>query len=484
MFIDELKATMLALAMQGKLVQQNLMNETISSFYKSDESKLDLNLSANASEIPFELPNGWQWVRVPEFLFFQEGPGVRSYQYTDTGVKLLNVANLQKGKLDLTTSYRYISEEEACGRYNHFLVDEGDLIIASSGITVETFEKKMGFAEKEHLPLCMNTSTIRFKSLNPKELDIRFFMYFLKSEIFKKQLSELITGSAQLNFGPSHLQKVIFPLPSYEEQQQIIFKIDEMFALIKDLEEIKNDTHDLVNKMRKKVLQDAVEGKLVPQDPNDEPANVLFERIMEEKERLIKEKIINKEKPLPPIQEHEIPYTLPQGWTWVRLGEVAYHSLGKMLDNQKNKGNLHNYLRNYNVKWSYFELDDVLQMKFEDNEFEKYSVIKGDLIICEGGYPGRAAVWEQDYSIFFQKALHRVRFLSTYTNYFFLNYLLLSDMNGELEKHYTGSGIQHLTGKSLNKITFPLPPLNEQKRIVEKVNQFMALCDEMEKSVI
>ncbi|MGN1185409.1 MAG: restriction endonuclease subunit S, partial [Methanobrevibacter wolinii] len=99
-----------------------------------------------------------------EITFYQEGPGVRNYQYTNKGVKLLNVANLKDGNLYLDNTDRYISEEEAYGKYKHFLVDEGDLIIASSGIKVEYFDKKIGFAKKEHLPLCMNTSTIRFKT--------------------------------------------------------------------------------------------------------------------------------------------------------------------------------------------------------------------------------------------------------------------------------------------------------------------------------
>ena len=100
------------------------------------------------------------------FCFFQEGPGVRNTQYTTEGVKLLNVANLVDGNVDLSTSDRYISEEEAYGKYKHFLCDEGDLIVASSGIKVDYLDKKMGFIKKEMLPLCMNTSTIRFKTLD------------------------------------------------------------------------------------------------------------------------------------------------------------------------------------------------------------------------------------------------------------------------------------------------------------------------------
>ena len=169
---------------------------------------------------------------IDKYMWYQEGPGVRKNQYTSSGVKLLNVANLVEGKIELSTSSRYISEDEANGRYNHFLVDEGDLIIASSGIQVSYFEKKMGIAEKKHLPLCMNTSTIRFKVLDKNITDIRYFMYFLKSNVFKKQIRKLITGSAQLNFGPSHLKKIKIEMPELKKQQEIVKKLDRVKKII------------------------------------------------------------------------------------------------------------------------------------------------------------------------------------------------------------------------------------------------------------
>ena len=174
----------------------------------------------------------WQIKKLPEVVFFQEGPGVRNNQYTQTGVKLLNVANLVEGQVVLENTNRYISEEEAYGKYNHFLVDEGDLIIASSGIKVEYFDKKMGFVKKEHLPLCMNTSTIRFKSLDNGNLNLKYFSYFLKSIYFKKQIARLITGSAQLNFGPSHLKQIDVIVPPINIQNNIVNILDKSKYLI------------------------------------------------------------------------------------------------------------------------------------------------------------------------------------------------------------------------------------------------------------
>ena len=169
---------------------------------------------------------------IDKYVWYQEGPGDRKQQYTSEGIKLINVANLVDGKIDLSTSHRYISEKEAQTKYKHFLVDEGDLIIASSGIQVDYFDKKMGFAQKEHLPLCMNTSTIRFKVLNPKVTNIKYFMWFLKSSLFKMQLRRLITGSAQLNFGPSHLKKIKINMPIKLEQDNIVSKLDKVQEII------------------------------------------------------------------------------------------------------------------------------------------------------------------------------------------------------------------------------------------------------------
>ena len=167
-----------------------------------------------------------------EILFFQEGPGVRNHQYTTSGVKLLNVSNLRNGKIDLTTSDRYISENEAFNKYSHFLCDPNDFIIASSGIKIDSFDSKMGFIHQSDLPVCMNTSTIRFKVLNKEVLEIRYFMYYLKSIAFKKVLTKVVTGSAQLNFGPSHLKNMSISLPNLDIQKNIVQRLDRVNKLI------------------------------------------------------------------------------------------------------------------------------------------------------------------------------------------------------------------------------------------------------------
>lgn len=168
----------------------------------------------------------WKKLNLPEVVFFQEGPGVRNTQFRSSGVKLLNVGNINNGKIILSSTKTHLSEEEAYGKYSHFLVEEGDLLIACSGIVVENFHNKIAFATNEHLPLCLNTSTMRFRVLDNETLDIVFFKYFLQSRIFKEQLVKLITGSAQLNFGPSHIKKIKIPLPPLDQQKKIANILD------------------------------------------------------------------------------------------------------------------------------------------------------------------------------------------------------------------------------------------------------------------
>lgn len=178
-----------------------------------------------------------EWVKktLAEVCWFQEGPGVRTYQFTESGVKLLNGTNIVRGMLDLSSTSRFISKATADGPYAHFLASEGDLVIASSGITIDRFHEKVAFVRQQDLPVCMNTSTIRFRAF-PVALDIRFLFQFLMSSLFKRQIGGQATGSAQLNFGPSHVEKVEISLPEMVEQTTIASVLSDMDADIAELE--------------------------------------------------------------------------------------------------------------------------------------------------------------------------------------------------------------------------------------------------------
>lgn len=189
---------------------------------------------------------------------FQEGPGVRKNQFTDKGVKLLNVGNINNNKINLNATSIYISEEEAFGKYSHFLVDEGDLLIACSGIVVSNFHNKIAYAEKKHLPLCMNTSTMRFKILDKDIINIDYYRYFLQTRYFSDQLSRLITGSAQLNFGPSHIKQIECPLPALDTQQKIAAILDKADELIQNDKKILEKYDQLAQSVFLKMFGDPV----------------------------------------------------------------------------------------------------------------------------------------------------------------------------------------------------------------------------------
>jgi type I restriction enzyme, S subunit len=160
-----------------------------------------------------------------------------------------------------------------------------------------------------------------------------------------------------------------------------------------------------------------------------------------------------------------------EGWVVRNVPEIAKHSLGKMLDKVKNKGQPRPYLRNVNVRWFTFDLSDLFKMPFLPSEENKYTAVKGDVLICEGGYPGRAAIWNEDYPIYFQKALHRVRFHKPDHNKWFVYYLNIQDASGELKSYFSGTGIQHFTGEALAGFEIPLPPPPELGRAVAKFDE-------------
>ncbi|RZP59065.1 restriction endonuclease subunit S [Vibrio vulnificus] len=154
-------------------------------------------------------------------------------------------------------------------------------------------------------------------------------------------------------------------------------------------------------------------------------------------------------------------------WPEVRLGDYIDSCLGKMLDKKKNKGTLQPYLGNSNVRWGNFDLNDLAQMKFEDSEHERYSLESGDLVVCEGGEPGRCAIWEGEVEgMKIQKALHRVRPNQYLNNYYLYYWFLYAGKTGSLEPYFTGTTIKHLTGRALANLPIRIPPLDIQLQCV------------------
>lgn len=198
------------------------------------------------------IPEDWDIRFLPELAWFQEGPGLRNWQFKKTGIKVVNITNMVNGTLDLDRTDRHISTDELNKMYKHFLIDDGDILMASSGNSYG----KISIASAVHLPLLMNTSVIRFK--NNQNASLQFLKSFLSSPYFKTQIDLMITGGAQPNFGPAHLKKVIVAAPSLPEQTAIAQALSDADALIAGLEK-------LIEK-KKKIKQGAMQELLRPKE--------------------------------------------------------------------------------------------------------------------------------------------------------------------------------------------------------------------------
>ena len=232
--------------------------------------------------------------------------------------------------------------------------------------------------------------------------------------------------------------------------------------------------------LKNSILQLAIQGKLVEQRPEEGTAEELFAQIQEEKQRLIKEGKIKKEKPLPEITEDEKPFDIPESWKWVRLGELFQHNTGKALNSTNRMGVCLKYITTSNLYWNRFELENLREMFFVDSEIEKCTVQKGDLLVCEGGDIGRAAIWQNDETICIQNHIHRLRAFSRVCTEFFYYLFYLYKHAGWIGGK--GIGIQGLSSKAIHVIVFPLPPLAEQKRIVAKIEELLPYIDRYEQA--
>ena len=222
-------------------------------------------------------------------------------------------------------------------------------------------------------------------------------------------------------------------------------------------------------KLRQKILDLAIHGKLVPQDPNDEPASVLLERIKAEKEQLIKEGKIKRQKKSSSSDTPHYGNDVPNGWTLCQLGDVFSHNTGKALNSSDRNGKNLTYITTSNVYWDRFELNDLKTMPFTDSELDKCTVSKGDLLVCEGGDIGRSAIWNFDYNVRIQNHIHRLRPIGEANVRFYFYVLMYNKQAGLIGGK--GIGLMGLSSGELDKMVVPLPPINEQSRITDEIER-------------
>jgi len=235
--------------------------------------------------------------------------------------------------------------------------------------------------------------------------------------------------------------------------------------------------------LKNAILQEAITGRLVPQDPNDEPASVLLDRIRKEKAKLVKEgKLKKKDLEEKPITKEEIPFEIPESWEWVRIGDIFIHASGKQQSSKnKNTGNLQKYITTSNLYWGRFVLDNLKEMYFTDEELKTCSAQKGDLLVCEGGAGyGRSAIWDKDYNICLQNHVHRLRpVVFGLCEYAYYLIYFLKESNRLLS---VGTAMPGLSANRLKELLVPLPPLSEQRRIVAKIEELLPKVEEYGKA--
>lgn len=487
---QELKNSILQLAVQGKLVEQRAEEGTAESVFLSLTREKEALLKEKAiykkndtkpfyteeDLANFEIPRTWKWVQLSDVSLIQEGAGIRKWQYKDKGTQILCVTNILNGNIDLDKKQLYISDEEYREKYVHLTLNKGDIVTACSGGSwgkVAIFDK--------NICMMLNTSTLRMRFFGDLS-DNGYLYYICQSEFFKKQLKGQLSGM-QPNFGYAHYSRIMIPLPPLEEQKRIVAKIEELLPQIDRYEKAWSKLEEFNKRfpedMQKSILQYAVQGKLVEQRAEEGTAEELYKKIQAEKQKLLTEKKIKKEKPLPEITAEEIPFDIPESWKWVRLGEVGLTQTGNTPSKNNPEyfgndipfitpGDINNCIVNYeNRKISYLG-EHVARITPEGSVLQ----------VCIGGSIGKACMIDRKVS--FNQQINAIYPYMCESNY--ILYVLMSNFFVLKIKECAGGTATPIINKGLwDKLLLPLPPLSEQKRIVAKIEELLPLCERLKK---
>lgn len=537
--VKKLRETILDLAVRGKLVEQDPNDEPASvllerireekeMLVKEGKLKKEKPLAEiREDEKPYELPEGWEWVRFAESVTNIKGvtykKNVASNEEKD-GYELI----LRGGNIDSKSGALIINDNiyipQGIIKDEQF-INEGDtLMVASSGT-------KSSIAKSTYINFRLEKTSVGaflyiirpFKTIECKYINILV-------QKFRQEIIDTTAGTNISNVNKSSLDEFLTPLPPLEEQKRIVEKVDSLMAFCDKLEKslekkvhysllstksvfnnignattteeleetlrfILSNFKDLslgdnaVKELKNCILQLAVQGKLVPQDPSDEPAEVLLEKIQEEKERLIKENKIKKEKPLVEISEEEKPYELSEGWKWSRL--IYITSLitdGKHGDCTNQEKSEYYFLSAKDVINDKLSYTNARQITYEDFEevnkrtnLEPYDI----LVPNTGASIGKIAIAEDNeltYRTTFQKSIAVIKPLREYIDEKYLVFVMRGLLQ-QMKTKSSGTAMINLLLRELREFVIPVPPLAEQKRIVEKVDSLMQLCEELEKKI-
>ena len=513
MTAQQLKNSILQMAVQGKLVPQDPNDEPASvllerirkekeKLIKEGKIKREKNPSvifrgadntpyekvgdaepvSIADEVPFDIPDSWEWVRFKDLVSYSMGktPPRKELEYwEDASLPWVSIADLVSDGIVLSTKEN-VNEYAADRVFKRKLSKAGTLLMS--------FKLTVGKVSILGIDAYHNEAII---SIYPfLDTDRIVTDYLFATLPLLSQAGDTKTAIKGNTLNSDSLDALLIPLPPLAEQHRIYVKLTELVAPLEKYNAVETAITQLniafPEKLKKAILQFAVQGKLVPQEPNDESASVLLERIYAEKQQLVKEGRIKKDKSESIIYRRDnshyeklgseerciddgIPFEIPDSWLWVRLGTIFQHNTGKALNAADKNGTKLPYITTSNLYWDSFVLNKLKEMFFTEAEIEKCTVKKGDLLVCEGGDIGRAAIWPYNETMRIQNHIHRLRpYYPVCVRYFYFLFYL-----------YKGSGliggkgiaIQGLSSNSIHNLLFPLPPINEQYRIVEAIDK-------------
>ena len=431
-------------------------------------------------EIPFEIPNGWEWCRIRDISNSYIGLTYRPTDISQTGTIVLRSSNIQEGKLCLRDIVRVNINipEKLWVQNNDILIcaRNGSKKLVGKSAIIDGINEPMTFGA--FMAIC-------------KTPFYKYVYLFLQSDCFFSQLRE-VSGTTTINqLTQNNFNTFLIPLPSALEQQRIIAKVEELMPILEkynksqiNLDKLNNEIGPL---LKKSILQEAIQGQLVPQIAEEGTAQKLLEQIKQEKQKLVKEGKLKKSALTDSVIfkgddnkyyeqiggkvndiTDEMPFEIPDTWAWARIGILFAHNNGKQLNKSNSSGRFMEYITTSNLYWDGFKLDNLKKMPFEKEEIERCQAIKGDLLVCEGGDVGRACIWEYDFPIMLQNHIHKLRayypLCTKYFYYIFYLYNKIGIIGGK------GIGIQGFSAKALHNTLIPLPPLNEQKRICNRIS--------------
>ncbi|EMK6959950.1 restriction endonuclease subunit S [Vibrio cholerae] len=533
--IKKLRELILELAVRGKLVPQDPSDEPASvlleriaaekaQLVKEKKIKKPKALPNLSLENLPALPDGWAWAHVQDFTeYVQRGKGPK---YADKGsVRVVSQKCVQNSGFDIEPA-RYVEDQSLENYQEERYLKEKDLLWNSTGTVGRV--NVLPVVESKSLVADSHVTVLR-----PLLMNSRYIWCFLMSPGVQARINpdhefSLVSGSTkQVELNTSSVVSLPVSVAPLNEQHRIVAKVDELMALCDQLEqqtEASLDAHQVlvetllatltnsqdatelmanwarisehfdtlftteqsIDQLKQTILQLAVMGKLVLQDPNDEPAAKLLERIAEEKALLVKEKKIKKEKPQPFISEDGRLFELPNGWVWSNIGETFLVTGGLQKTPKRTPVlNHYPYLAVANVQRGRLELDDLKRFEVTSEELERYRLMPGDLMVVEGNGSeneiGRCAIWSGEV----QDCLHQNHLIKCRPLSLDLSSWVLQTLNSPFgiavmkSLAVTSSGLYNLSVGKIRSIAFPLPPLKEQHRIVAKVDGLMALCDQL-----